>query len=89
VVRELGKYEDLEFHEVVIGPGPNAFGEIIHVVEVNMREFSRASALAAAQLKLFGLHLNARNPRYGRRRHGQIKHIRDLKRQFAKIEARR
>lgn len=60
--------------------------ELVAKLAVDITGFNRAAALAGAQLKLFGLLLGGAD---GKRRHGQIKHIRDLRRQFAKIEARR
>lgn len=53
-----------------------------------MQEFSRVCALAGTQITLFG-HAYFSLPIYGQRRHGLIKHLRDLKRAEMKREARR
>lgn len=84
VVRTIDEIGDVR--ELSLDREPNAFGQIVHEIGISVAAFNRAAALAGARMKLFGMVWSGAS---GKRRHGQIKHIRDLKRQFAKIEARR
>lgn len=62
--------------------------QLLADISAAMQEFERVCGIAANNIHLFG-ETYFRMPISGPRRHGLIKHFRDLNRQEAKREARR
>ena len=62
--------------------------QLLADISAAMQEFERVCGIAANRIALFG-EVYFRMPMSGPRRHGLIKHFRDVARQEAKQEARR